>query len=388
MLEAFAVLAALSIPCQARNQQDYYIQQIDSSPGLYFDYLGYLKINSGQLNVIMPFDLSHFNSHIENINSALTIAQDLCKKTGLAQVEISCHNMISPLVARYSDMYKEFSSISHLLEKRSKRALIGGAGTIIKQIFGNLDETDGLRFNDAITSLHENQIKLASLMKNNILLTTSTISSYNDTVNKIRVNEINLNKAIDKLSIKLANVTNETNQMLLHFNMYQILNNLETSILTLSFQLEDLTNAVLFGNQNILHPSVITPQQLFKELVDNHQYLPSDLKLPVKLDISSINVIVNVSRLIYHYTNNKIFFILQIPLVSIPEYVLFHSVALPTPHNLDKPNTFSLILPSSKYIAMTKDKTHYCTLNDLDICKNIIKVITAAESPLQHTVTT
>ncbi|VVD02732.1 unnamed protein product [Leptidea sinapis] len=249
-------------------------------------------------------------------------------------------------------MYKEFSSISHLLEKRSKRALIGGAGTIIKQIFGNLDETDGLRFNDAITSLHENQIKLASLMKNNILLTTSTISSYNDTVNKIRVNEINLNKAIDKLSIKLANVTNATNQMLLHFNMYQILNNLETSILTLSFQLEDLTNAVLFGDRNILHPSVITPQQLFKELVDNHQYLPSDLKLPGKLDLSSINVI--------------------IPLVSITEYVLFHSVALPTPHNLDKPNTFSLILPSSKYIAMTKDKTHYCTLNDLDICKNIV----------------
>ncbi|VVC87767.1 unnamed protein product [Leptidea sinapis] len=269
---------ACRIPCQARNQQDYYIQQIDSSPGLYFVYLGYLKINSGQLNAIMPFDLSHIlvtaavrNSYVTDLphitsleQRAVTCAPD-GDETGLAQVEISCHNMISPLVARYSDIYKEFSSISYLLEKRSKRALIGGAGTIIKQIFGNLDETDGLRFNDAITYLHENQIKLASLMKNNVLLITSTISSYNDTVNKIRVNEINLNKAIDILSTNLANVTNATNQMLLHFNMYQILNNLETSIITLSFQLEDITNAVLFGNQNILQPSVSTPQ-----LVDNH----------------------------------------------------------------------------------------------------------------------
>lgn len=298
-------------------------------------------------------------------------ASHMCKQTGLVEVENSCRNMISPLNARYIDMYKELSSISHLLEKRSKRAWVGGLGTLIKQVFGNLDENDGLRYNDAISLLQNNQKKLAALMKENILLATSTISSYNDTVNKIKFNEINLNKAIDNLSANLANVTSATNELLLQFNINQVLNNIETAILTLSFQLEDLTNAILFSSQNTLHPSVITTQQLFRELADNHQHLPNDLELPVDLDLSSTHIILNLSSLISYYTSNKIFFVLRIPLVSITEYVLFHNIALPTPHNTNKPYTFSLVVPSSKYIAMTKDKTHYCVLSDLNNCKTV-----------------
>lgn len=64
-------------------------------------------------------------------------------------------------------------------------------------------------------------------------------------------------------------------------------------------------------------------------------------------------------------------FVLQVPLVNSKEYVLFHNIALPTPHNIKEPNLFSLIIPTNKYIAMTKDKAHYCILNDLKQCKVI-----------------
>lgn len=51
--------------------------------------------------------------------------------------------------------------------------------------------------------------------------------------------------------------------------------------------------------------------------------------------------------------------------------MLFHNIALPIPYDYKEPNKFSLILPSSKYIAMTKDKSHYCNLDDLNHCKLI-----------------
>lgn len=314
----------------------------------------------------MPFDLSHFGPHIANIKSALDTTEQLCKRISL--INNTCDNIIEPLIARFTDMHKEYTSISHMLEKRPKRAWISGLGNVIKQIFGNLDENDGLRYDDAINVLQNNENKLVSLMKENILLSVTSITSFNNSVTKIKINEINLNKAIDKLSASFANITTVITEKT-EFDL--ILNNLEVSILTLSFQLEDITNAILFSYQNVLHPSMITPQQLFKELADNYQHLPNDLELPIKLDISSIHIMLSVSRIISYNTNNKIFFILQIPLVSLKEYVLFHTIALPTPHNYTKPYSFSLILPSFKYIAMTKDKTQYCTLNDLKACEII-----------------
>lgn len=269
-------------------------------------------------------------------------------------------------------MSREFASISHLVDNRIRRnAWIGGIGTILKQIFGTLDENDGLKYDEAIISLQNNEKQLASLMKENILVTTSILTYYNDTLHKIRNNEANLSEAIDKLSLSIKNISEITNGLQILANINELLDILETSILTLSFQLEDITNAILFSSQNILHPAIITPSQLHKELADNYRHLPSDLELPVALDISSIHLILNISKLVCYYVNNKIVFVLQVPLVQTREYVLFHSIAMPTPYRPEEPSSFSLIIPSNKYIAMTKDKSFYCIFDTMGICKSV-----------------
>lgn len=267
-------------------------------------------------------------------------------------------------------MSKELTSISHLIDNRTKRsAWISGAGTILKKIFGTLDENDGLQYDETIKTLQLNEKKLASLLKENILITTSVLTQYNVTLSKIIENEANSKEAIDRLSVSVRNITETTNGLQIQTNVNEVINALETSILTLSFQLEDITNAILFSTQNILHPAIVTPTQLHKELVDNYRHLPSDLELPVSLDIKSIHVILSISKLVCFYTSNKVVFILQVPMVKTQEYLLFHNIALPTPHNTSNPNTFSLILPDNKYIAMTKDKSYYCVFNSLEICK-------------------
>lgn len=273
--------------------------------------------------------------------------------------------MIKPLTVRYQDLSREYESISHLIDNRVKRAWIGGIGTVLKEIFGTLDENDALKYNEAIKNIQNNEKQLTSLMKENILVTTSMISTYNETLDKIKSNEISLSQAIDKLSMNIYTISERTNGLHILSNMNEIFISLETSILTLSFQLEDVTNAILFSSQNILHPAIITPQQLYRELADNYRHLPSDLELPVSLSVNSVHNIINVSRLICYFIDNKIIFVLQVPLVSIKEYVLFHSIALPIPYNHKEPSKFSLIIPSSKYIAITKDKSHYCNLDNL-----------------------
>lgn len=344
------------------------IQPISSGSGIYFDYLGKLRITNGHLNVLMPIDVSHFQPHITNINAMLGSVRFLCSQ----KYNSGCHNLLEPLTVRYKDIEKQFDSISHLVDSRIKRgAWFGGVGTVFKHIFGTLDENDALRYDDAINAVQSDTKKLASLMKENILVTTSTIAAYNNSIYKLKINEDSLNHAIDNLSVKINNLTLISNNLLTSINFISIFNSLETSLLTLSFHLEDIINAILLSNLNVLHPSIITPHQLYRELAENIRHLPNKLELPLKIDVNSIHTILNVSTTACYYLNHKIVFVLQIPLVTSIEFYLYHNIPLPVPHDSEKPNSFSLIVPSSKYIAITKDKAHYSSINSLSTCKNV-----------------
>ncbi|XP_028170965.1 uncharacterized protein LOC114360451 [Ostrinia furnacalis] len=124
----------------------------------------------------------------------------------------------------------------------------------------------------------------------------------------------------------------------------------------------------MISNQNILHPAILPPAQLYDEIVSNYRYLPVDYKLPVDLALNNIHLLLNVSSIVCYSLSNKIVFVLRIPLVSPREFNLYHSIALPTPHDKLKHNSFTYIIPSNRYIAMTKDRSEYCNLDSLKEC--------------------
>lgn len=352
-----------------------FVHQIASSPGIYFDPIGELKINIGHLDIVTSFDISYIEPHIKNINSILGTTRHLCNQIQFELSEsLECTNILEPLTIRYNDMVSEYSSIAHLVSNRYKRsAWIGGIGTLAKTIFGTLDENDAIKYENAIMNIQDNEKRIASLMKENVLVTTSTLLEFNNTLHKIKLNEISLNEAINNFTVSLKNLTIISNILNVKNKISFVLNNLEASMLTLSFQLQDITNAILLSSQNILHPAILRPTQLYQELVDNYRYLPVDFKLPTNLELSQIHILTNISNVISYTSKNKIVFVLRIPLVSPKEYNLYHNLALPIPHENLKPDTFSFIIPSSKYIAMTRDKSEYCTLKSLQECRAITR---------------
>lgn len=332
--------------------------------------MGKVKVINGHLSLVIPIEISHIQPHIENINSVLGTIMYYCNKTKEFE-DSQCENIINPLTSQFQNMIKEYSSITHLIDGRSKRgAWFGGIGTAFKHIFGTLDEDDAIKYDSAISQVQDDQKRIASLVKEHILVTRSTLTRFNETIHRLRSNEDNLNLAIDKLSVKLKDLSNKTDHLSAMSGLNTIYNNLEASILTLSFQIEDITNAILFSNVNVIHPSVITPQEFYKELTDNYRYLPSELEFVTPLELKLIHIIMNSSKLISYYLNKKIMFILMVPLTNPLEFYLYNNIPLPVPHNVSNPNSFSVIIPNSKYIAITKDKTHYCSINDIEICKN------------------
>lgn len=363
-----------SILAQSRAE---FIQQINTSSGIYFDPIGDLKIHASQLDVVIPYDMSYMEPHLKNINSILGTTRFICTQIELELLNnsnsLECHNMLEPLSVRYQDIVSGYSAISHLIDKRFKRAWIGGIGTLSKIVFGTLDENDAIRYDNAIKDLQNNDKRLGSLLKENILITSNILSKFNETVYKIQINEASLNLAIDNLTFKQKLLQTDFDKLTITSHINSILNSLEASILTLSFQLEDITNAIMLCSQNILHPAVLAPEQLYNEIVDNYRYLPIDLKLPINLALSNIHSLMNISRIACYSSDNKIVFILRIPLVTPKEYNVYHTIALPTPHNNVKPSSFSYVIPSHRYIAMTKDNSEYCNMDSLQECTIVNK---------------
>lgn len=345
------------------------VQPIDGEPGIYFNHIGTTTIRDGGLDVVIPKDISFIKPHIDNLNEIFGTSRFLCRDV-LDNSE--CHNVLEPLTLRFHDAIRDFKSISHLTSGRIKRsAWFSGIGTVFKHIIGTLDEDDAIRYNEAINTLQNDENKIASIVKQNILVMNSTIQHYNDVMNKVTLNEAILQISLDKLTNYVSNVTIVTNELLCKAAINEIISALDSSLLTLSFEIEDLVNSVALSNSNILHPSVITPIQLYDELVKNYHNLSPSRHLPIDLNLGNIHKLINISELVCYYIDNKIIFVLRIPLVSSKHYDLYHSIPLPFPHNVESPDSFVTIIPTFKYLALSLDKTLYSSFNDLQICKTV-----------------
>ncbi|KOB66742.1 envelope protein [Operophtera brumata] len=242
----------------------------------------------------------------------------------------TCFNTLQPLDSLYKDILRDFDSISHLVSNHpSKRsAWFSGVGVVFKHIFGTLDEDDAKSYNNAIQKLSNTDTKLAKL-----------------------------NDVVDKVTASLNNVFNSA------------LNVLQSSLLTLSFKVEDFLNSILFVRSNTIHPSILTPHQLYKDIVSNLKIVPKYRDFPVNLDLSNIHIIMNTADLVCYYLDGKFVFVIKIPLVDALEYNLYKNIPLPTPHVTGNPNSFAMILPSEEYLALSKDKSLFVLLNNLKSCK-------------------
>ncbi|KAJ8720998.1 hypothetical protein PYW08_006463 [Mythimna loreyi] len=152
-----------------------------------------------------------------------------------------------------------------------------------------------------------------------------------------------------------------------------LLNSLESITIALSFDIDDVNNAILFSKLNILHPTVLSPYQLYQELDLHRDKLPKHCELPTSLSLENIHVVIDISDLICYYHHNKIIINTKIPLVLPQTYNLYHNVPLPAPYDVTKPDTYILIAPSKPYVATTTtiDRMFYSLLESVDKCQVI-----------------
>lgn len=342
-----------------------------NSPGIYFDPLGSLSLIDSHLSIVIPYDVSFINPHILNLRRILDKSKQVCDD-GKVFDHLECTNLFEPLNTRYNDIAHDNEAIFHLTSRQSKRsALLGFVGTISKKIFGTMDEDDAIRYDNAIKDVETDQRKLALLMKENILITTSSLKSFNETISIIEQNEKHLKMAIDAISLDILNLTYVSQELGIRSRMLEIISMLENSLLALSFKVEDIINSIMFSKSNVLYPTILTPKELYTELVDNYRFLPESKQLPVPLNLDNMHTILNISEISSYFNKEKVVFIIKIPLINPIQLNVYHNLPSLVPHDKNNPKSYSTIIPSCKYIGISRDRSMYCKLDNLNHCKII-----------------
>ncbi|XP_052751157.1 uncharacterized protein LOC128200763 [Galleria mellonella] len=351
-----------------------FVSPIISSPGLFFDKLLDVKYTNDEWNVVTYMDIARVQPHLSHVEQLFEKINTFCKNFASSKVQTDCSNSLSSLQSLHVNNVKKFSSISYLIyghQPRVKRGLIDAGGSLLKSLFGTLDSNDAIKFSEAIDDVQSDEKQLAHLMKENIHVIKSTVSTFNDTLYKVTENENRLNKNFDIINKMFEQITNSNDKLEIKTHLNSMLNCLDSIIITLSFDIEDINNAILFSKLNILHPTVLSPHQLYNELERNTNNLPKHCELPVSLSLQNIHDIIDASKLVCYYHNSRIIVVIKIPLVLPQLYNLYHVIPIPVPYDISKPDTYALIAPTARYVTITADHLFYSFVDDVSKCKLI-----------------
>ncbi|XP_069361220.1 uncharacterized protein [Maniola hyperantus] len=346
------------------------ITPITHSPGIYFDPITKIYFYNDYWRVITHLNTVSLEPQLDKVDRLIVKTSLVCAKLQPEEYS-SCKNVFSPIEVLLESNYLKAQSLSHIISSenpaRFKRSLEFG-GEILKFFFGTLDAEDARKYDAAISSCQRSESEIFHLMKDNIHIVKSSINTFNSTISRLNQNEIKLNSQINKLNDILSYVTSDNEKLMYLTRFNSLVNIIESSLLAISNFLDTVINAILFSKVNVLHPSVLSPVKLYDELSKHRNSINKGLDFPVALSIENIHTIIDISKLVSYFYNNKIVFVIQIPLVSPVKYNVYKTIPLPTPHYEGQSKSFALIKPTKPYLAITDDRLNYVLLDTLRDC--------------------
>lgn len=325
-------------------------------------------------NVVTHLEVIPIEPYLQKIDQSISSISSFCEKAQNLAIDINCKDAINPLQILIKANKLKYDSFSHLISEskpqdRFKRALEFG-GEILKFFFGTLDADDARKYDDALSTCEHNDQEIFSLMKDNIHIVQSTINNFNTSILKLNDNEKRINKQIEKLNYIFEQNNKVTTNCVNLSKINSILNLIEASLLSVSNILDTILNSILFAKANILHPYVLTPTHLFNELSKSKMY-KKNIEFPVSLSLENIHSIIDLSRMTSYYYNNKIMFVIQIPLINPVKFNVYKILPLPTPKDEYNFQTYVLIHSSKMYVALTDDRLSYALLDSLSDCHKV-----------------
>lgn len=323
------------------------IRNLENNPGIIPLKLGTAKITKYTHTLIHYYDLNPIITEISRLQTQSANLKKLIIEDKYYSIDTSNYLKI----LNFAEEKVEDKLLEILpQQQRVKRGLINGLGSIFKSITGNLDANDGERYEKLIRELQENQVKLASNIKNQNSLSIDLINNFNKTIQQISHNEKLLEMKINQISDRI--LYKETT-----FFIKDIMNQIITMYEIINSILQDIENSISFLKLQIMHPSIIKTKDLFNELKKLRKEVKRN-QLPLELTLDNILLYEKIIKIDGYILNNKITYILYIPITYPSEFNYYHLFSIP----ILTQGQFKAIIPRNKYLV--KDGLYFAFLSD------------------------
>ncbi|KAF0726158.1 Integrase catalytic domain-containing protein [Aphis craccivora] len=345
-------------------------ERLTQHSGIYYENRGPLKLITSQWNLTAYISFAKYNEQFDYIDTIIGKTKTLCNDhERLVNSSFNCNSLLAVTDDIIDDLLRKktqvLDSIGHVIIKRN--ALLNFAAKAARLIYGicNLECIKKFNFNIGVAK-NTSQSKLIK--------------------EQIKVVQLNHNIGTRKyfnISLDLSDITNVTeekqqikNYLTKHFIQVNLL--VTKHILETNTLLEIIHQAKI----GVVHPSLITPQELLEHVKDIKVSLPGGTDLPTDLDISNIYELVKLSDVAIYYANDNLVFIISLPLIYQNDFILYNLIPVPVCIG----NDCVYIKPINKYLAISKSKEHYATYDEFYYthCKHARDFLLCPEGNLLH----
>jgi len=297
---------------------------------------------------------------------------DICLNFKLASEKI-----LREFESQTNNILQVIEGQNHL---RNKRQLSKNIGDMIYTLFGTISLNDIAKGYSNIKNMIKNGRKFQNIVENKIMITPASTNDAiildKKTVDATTEVTNNIRKIRHYITSDRDNFNDRNMEMITKNQIF----NLETIYNQYSLELDKINQIFHFAIQGKLHPLIISSAQLLEEMKIIKLNLPSNLEIPVKLDLSDMPEIFKIMQTTIVRNNDVIMFVNTIPIVSSNLYSLYNVIPNPV---LIENNIYMFIKPRIKYIALTIDQEYYVNLDQNEfnmcydtkhfkICKNIV----------------
>lgn len=299
--------------------------------------LGSARITTHKHSFIKYINLDKFDEPLKQIKTNLkSMTPSIRVKDELYPQLNHVHEYLEYLLKQAELKLTNIKPQKHI---RNKRGLLNIVGKGYKWAFGVLDNDDAERYDNAISTLENNQKTLHHDLENYLTISKQFMNESLMTFSKITKNQNLISKQMRTLESNL-------NKFTLFLKIQNYLDVMIMDCQNLITILDNIQNSILFANLETVH-SVILPLDELKQLIDltNNLYEGS---LPRFENLQSYYNLVKVE---VHYSKNNICFIFHFPILQENLYNYYHLYPIPIKNQT--------LIPPKSFIVLNSTYHHY-----------------------------
>jgi len=356
------------------------VTPLKDNPGIFYEAVGEVRISEISWKMIIYIDLTDVIDASKRIQQELNTAIKRCD-----DIPHVCKSQpqFAALLNKLDKMMKYQDHIRRIINHpRVKRVPLEFIGEISKILFGTLTIEDARSIENMIMHVENKTQDLATLLVNHTIATRARFGELNDATMKIQRQLLTLQQEIQE---KFYNLTDDFIKNDIHGYFSSVVEEIDRAILEHEIDLNILIDGILFGKQGIVHPRMISPQYLVENSRRIKERIPN-AEFPVPINEEDTDQLIKISDLHIAYLNNRLIYILQVPLLMPGKYKLYKSIPLPARQDFGD-NKYAVIKSDTEYVALNEDADSYYEFqsDELSTCiKNEYTYICPSIFPLKR----